>query len=132
MKKSSMVALALIGASASSLSAAPEPHRYDIQVRLLEAGKLVAAPRLITDAGQLATFVADDGTKGWSLKVTATPDPANDTVTLASDIEFWSRPESRRRATTTIRMKEGDPTAFELAPQGSMPAMRVEISLHSL
>ena len=129
MKKPILIAMAAI--AAASASAAP-PQRYDIQVRLIEGGKLIATPRLIVEEGKLATFVSDDGAKGWSLKVTATADEGNGAVALASDLETWSGRESRRRATTTLRIQEGHPAAFELSPRESLPSVRVEFSVDSL
>jgi hypothetical protein len=125
MKKLSLFLAAICAASASS--AAPQPQRYAVQVRLIEGGALIASPRLVVEAGKLATFLSDDGKKGWSLKITATPGGAGGTVSLASDLEVWSLPGSRRHTTTTVLVKEGDPAAFELSPRESLPSMRVEL-----
>ena len=122
--------MAAIGAASASAEP-PQPHRYDVQVRLIEGGKLIASPRLIVEAGKLATFVSDDGEKGWSLNVRATPD-AFGTVALASDLETWFGQGSRRWATTTMLVEEGRPAAFELSPQASLPSVRVEFSVDSL
>lgn len=131
MKKSILILMAAI-AGASASAAPPQLKRYDVQVRFFEGGELIASPRLIVEEGKLATFVSDDGAKGWSLKVTATPDEGNGAVALASDLETWSGRESRRRATTTVRIQEGHPAAFELSPRESLPSVRVEFSVDSL
>jgi hypothetical protein len=128
MKKLSLILMAAIGAVSAS-AASPQPQRYDVQVRIIEGGQLLASPRLIVEAGKLATFVSDDGKKGWSLKVIATPGEASGTVSLASDLEVWSLPESRRRTTTTVRVEQGRPAAFELSPQDPLPSMRVELEV---
>lgn len=129
-------AVALLGSSAATSTAtAAEPRRYDIRVRLLEAGKLVSSPRLMTAAGQAATFIQDDGSEKWSVKATATPAAAisgEAAVTLAYEVEFWEGREDRRRATTTILVKEGEAAVLQLAPQAPFPAVRVEISARTL
>lgn len=135
MKKFAFITLALIGAaSALSAFASPEPQRYEVSVRMLEEGRLLASPKIITTAGTAATFMSDDGTSRWSVKVTPSPAASpsgNAAVSLASDVEIWNGRENRRRVTTTVLLDEGETASLKVKPQGALPAVDVEIRVTS-
>ena len=131
MIKLAFIALASFGAaSALPAFASPEPQRYEVSVRLLEGGRLLASPKLIATAGTAATVMSDDGTNKWSVRVTANPATSpsgNAAVTLASDVEIWNGRENRRRVTTTVLLDEGETASLKVRPQGALQAVDVEI-----
>jgi hypothetical protein len=131
MKKLALIALATMGAACGpAVFASPEPQRYAINVRLVEAGKLIALPKLTTTAGTAATVASGDGPNKWS--ITVTPNPAASpsgkaALTLAADVEVWNGREIRRRVTTKVLLNEGETLSLKVRAQDTLPAVDVEL-----
>jgi hypothetical protein len=76
-------ATALPAATPATIGAA----QYDVAVRMQDGDQPATNPRLLTRAGEPATFViANDS---YSLRMTATPD-ADGHVVLASQVSSWT------------------------------------------
>ena len=97
--------------------AAPAAARYDVSVRMLDGDAPATNPRLLTGAGQAATFeIANDS---YSLRMTATPG-ADGHVTLASSLSSWT-PHGLANDAQSLRM-EADGAAGTLSFQHTDPA----------
>jgi hypothetical protein len=91
MTRRSLLALAMFGAFGATALPAATPAgtaaQYDVSVRMQDGDRPATNPRLLTRAGEAATFeIANDS---YSLRMTATPD-AEGHVTLASSVSSWT------------------------------------------
>ncbi|MDH7975576.1 hypothetical protein QH494_25615 [Sphingomonas sp. AR_OL41] len=131
------IAVALLATVAStSLAAAPAPERYDLQLRITRQGTLVAAPRLISRAGEAATFMSDDGKRNsWSIKLKAMPDVAHDGHVTVDWSMTFTQPIatggiSTRSTSTTLSMRDPGHAALDLPAAGPEVApLHVELAI---
>src|SRR4051794_31217946 len=95
-----LTAAAACAATASMAAAATGAAQYDVSVRMQDGDRPATNPRLVTSAGQAATFeIANDS---YSLRMTATPD-AEGHVTLASSLSSWT-PRGLTNDAQTVRL----------------------------
>jgi hypothetical protein len=80
------IAFAATALPAATPVAASAAH-YDVSVRMQDGDLPATNPRLVTRAGQAATF--EIANESYSLRMTATPD-ADGHVTLASSVSSWT------------------------------------------
>ena len=125
-----ILALALAAAIATPSDAVPA--QYQIHATMIQDGKVLYDPRLVSPAGGTATFVeAGHGTTDYALKVIATPDATHnagpDGVSLAVDLVV-GRPGSNRRVVGTVIVKAGEPVRLTLPASAADPAVTVDIS----
>jgi len=125
-----ILALALAAAIAAPADAVPV--QYQIHATMIQDGKVLYDPRLVSHAGETATFVeSGDGTTDYDLKVTATPDATHnagpDGVSLAVDLVV-GRQGSHRRIVGTVIVKAGEPVHLTLPASAADAAVTVDIS----
>jgi hypothetical protein len=126
-----ILAFALAAAIATTTTDAV-PVQYQIHATMIQDGKVVYDPRLLSHAGETATFVVGGhGTTDYDLKVTATPDARHhagpDGVSLAVDL-MVGRQGSNRHVLTTVVVKSGEPVHLTLPASATDPAVTVDIS----
>lgn len=128
-----MSAIAILAAVAAVAAPAPAPaqtapHGYDLQVRLIQGGRLIAAPHLVAAAGETATFAQRKGEDGWSLKLTASPKGDAD-IALALDLDVASmNGRTHQKTAVTMRGRPGQPLSIDVPAMGEAPPVQVEVS----
>ena len=126
-----ILALAALAAAIATPSDAT-PVQYQIHAKMIQDGKVLYDPRLVSHSGEAASFVvAGHGTTDYALKVTATPDATHnagpDGVSLAVDLVV-GRQGSHRRIVGTVIVKAGQPVHLTLPASAADPAVTVDIS----
>ena len=106
MTRRTLLVLAGAGALAGTALPAATPAsgtaaHFDVSVRMQDGAAAATNPRLLTSAGQPATF--EIANERYSLRMTATPDAAGH-VTLASQLSSWT-PHGLANDAQTLRME---------------------------
>jgi hypothetical protein len=106
MTRTYLLALTAAAACAATASLAATPAatgavQYDVSVRMQDGDRPATNPRLVTGAGQAATF--EIANESYSLRMTATPD-ADGHVTLASSLSSWT-PRGLTNDAQTVRLE---------------------------
>jgi hypothetical protein len=123
-----VAAFAAIAASATQ--AATGAANYDVSVRMQDGDKPATNPRLLTRAGEPATFViANDS---YSLRMTATTD-AEGHVTLASQVSSWS-PHGLANDAHNLRLEADGEAGMLSFPHtdpatGAVSQLRLDVSV---
>jgi hypothetical protein len=117
-------ATALPAATPGAISSA----HYDVSVRMQDGDRPATNPRLVTSAGQAATFEIVN--ESYSLRMTATPD-ADGHVTLASSVSSWT-PHGLTNDGQTVRLEaDGAPSTLAFVHTdpgtGAVSPIRLEI-----
>ena len=124
-----ILALALAAAIANPSDTVPV--QYQIHATMIQDGEVMYDPRLVSHAGETATFAVGSTAMSYDLKVIASPDAAHtagaDSVSLAVDLVV-GRQGSNRHVVTTVVVKSGEPVHLTLPASATDPAVTVDIS----
>lgn len=135
MRNSSIATAFLTLVASASFAAAPAPERYDLQLRITRAGALVAAPRLTSRAGEMATFMSDDGKhNSWTITLKATPDIRDQHKVAVGWSMSFTQPLasggiSTRKTSTTLLLATPGRAALDLPSAADVAPVRVELAI---
>jgi hypothetical protein len=136
MRYASIAVAFLATFGSTSLASTPTPARYDVQLRITRAGSLVAAPHLVSRAGEAASLMGNDGNQNsWTIKLKATPDLSHPGKVAVDWSMSFTQPltaggVSTRRAATTLSMSDPGHAALDLpATKPEVAPLHIELGI---